>query len=335
MGGVLNWLTGANTDPNSVANNVGNYYSNAGTTSNNAYNNAGTNLQAAYAASVPQIGAQYANAAPAIQNAYDSSYGTAENNLINSTGSPAAAEFAQLQAQGLQPAFQQQQAALPGQLASMGLTGSGAGLNALGLLDSGQSSALASADAPLYANAESQYGNLLGAQASGTAGALSGNAEAGAGATANQIGAGTSAYGNLLGAQAGAQSNLAGAGAAGQAGAYTSTNSQNISDFYSTLSDAASAFGYNSAGQPPAAPATNYSSGATADNASLSGVYAPGSSANATNAQGQLTSDPYYGQAPTPNPTAAGNLPYNPYGTDQSAGEETQQAPNYNPYAAA
>ena len=107
----------------------------------------------------------------AVANTVGGYYSNAENNLVNSAGSPAAQQFIQLQNQALQPQFQQQQASLPGQLAAAGLTGSGAANNAVATLNGQQSGVLAGADAPLYQTALSQYGSLLGTGAGAQSGA--------------------------------------------------------------------------------------------------------------------------------------------------------------------
>jgi hypothetical protein len=323
MGGIIDWLSGASSQAGKTAGQVGNYYGQALNTSNNAYGTAGTNLQAAYANALPNIQAQYANSLPGIASAYtnaanasNAGYTDAEGKLIDATGSPAAAQFAALQAQGLAPAFAQQQAALPGELAASGLTGSGAGVNALGLLNSGQSAALAQADAPLYANAESQYGNLLGAGA----GANTNIAAAGAGATANQIaaganaagnfiGQGTDAYGNLLGQGAAAASGIAGSGASAQGQTYTNTYNQGISDFYGALQGAGADLTGNPRSQPAASIPTSYT------------PYAGPPGVTTT----QPPASPG-GSAPIVN--------YNPYG-DQPSPTQDMPPANYNPYQTA
>lgn len=325
MGGIVDWLSGASGSANKAAGNVGGYYDHAIDQSNSGYDSAAPGLQAAYANAVPQVGATFDAAAPKISAAY----GDAEQKLIDSTGSPAAAQFAALQAQGLAPAFKQQQDALPGQLAALGLTGSGAAGFAAGNLGGQQASALAAADAPLYSNAESQYGSLLGAGA----GALTTNAEQGAGAQSNLIGAGANAYGNLLGQKASAAGGIAGAGAGAQGQTYTNTYNQGIADFYSGLEAAGSAAaGVPGGGGGVPSTSTQYSSTPAQNNASLAGIYAPGSSANAVNTSGQLTSDPYYGAAPTAiAPASQAQAPYNPYG-GQPAPYQSMPPANYNPY---
>lgn len=222
MGGVLGWLSGANTDPNSVASNVGNYY-----------NNAATSAQTAYANAAPTISSAYSGAIPGI----DASYQNAENQLSGNLPAAATSYGALLQ-EGLQPQFTQQLNALPGALAAAGLTGSGAGAQQVGNVLGQQSSAFASGLAPLYSNAESQY-----------AGLLSGNA-----------GADTSIYGQQAGAlagnaenSAGAASGIYGSGAAAQGNAYSQTNANNLTSFYNALSTGAAAAGYGTGAQTPLA----------------------------------------------------------------------------------
>lgn len=325
MGGIIDWLSGASSSANKNANQVGSYYNTAVDTTNNAYDAAGNKVQAAYAGAIPGIQAAYAGAIPGIQSSYQNAadqtsgaYGAAEKQLIDATGSPAAAQFAALQAQGLQPGFKQQQDALAGQLASQGIGTSGAGAAAYGNLAAAQSGALASADAPLYANAESQYGNLLGQGASqygniltGGAGAVSNELGAGASAVGNEIAGGTSAYGNLLAGGAGAVSGIAGSGAGAQGQTYTNTYNQSMNDFYGALQAAGSA----AAGVPGGAKAPG-----------ITTTYGPPVQAQPGNISGQLTLP----QTGAPVPGAEQQVPFNPYGSSEP--QSTSQAPNYNPY---
>lgn len=100
----------------------------------------------------------YTNAADQSQ----SYYGTALNNLINSTGSPAAQTFGAEQQAALQPRFNQQQQQLTASNAAQGITNSGSGNYNNQQLAADQSATLAGAIAPLYSQALGQYGNILG-----------------------------------------------------------------------------------------------------------------------------------------------------------------------------
>lgn len=105
---------------------------------------------------------------------YQGAYGPAEDKLVNSTGSPAATTFGNLQQAALQPRFNQQNQNLAAREAAMGITHSGAANNDFSQLAADQSSTLAGALAPLYSQALGQYGNLLSGGAAGQAGAQTG-----------------------------------------------------------------------------------------------------------------------------------------------------------------
>ena len=105
---------------------------------------------------------------------YQGAYGNAENKLINSTGSPAATTFGNLQNAALQPMFNAQDENLAAKEAAMGITNSGAAASDFGNLQSNQSATLAGAMAPLYSQALGQYGNLVSGGAAGQAGAQTG-----------------------------------------------------------------------------------------------------------------------------------------------------------------
>jgi hypothetical protein len=334
MSGIVDWLSGAGQSANGVSSKVGDIYNQRSGFTNDAYNSAGAGLQAAYANALPGVQQAYlAGAAPTgqlFQNAADASnrnYSDAEGKLISATGSPAAAQFAALQAQGLQPAFKQQQDALAGQLASQGIGTSGAGAAAYGSLAANQASSLAQADAPLYANAESQYGNLLGAGAGAYSSLLGQGASAegnqlgtAATATGNFIGQGVNAYGNLLGAQANAQAGIQGSAAGAQGTAYTNTYNQSIADFYSALQAA----GSDIAGVPGGSSSPYAATQGTPYNvpASPSAAYDP------------TAFTPTSVQAPGPSGTAQLNAAPSLSGA-ASYQAPAYQAPNYNPYSAA
>ena len=106
---------------------------------------------------------QAQNSNQQFQNASNESggyYGTALNNLVNSTGSgsPAAATFGAEQQAALQPKFDQQNQQLTASNAAQGIGSSGSGLYNNGQLAADQSATLAGAIAPLYSTALQQYG---------------------------------------------------------------------------------------------------------------------------------------------------------------------------------
>ncbi len=105
---------------------------------------------------------------------YSGAYGNAENQLVNSTGSPAATTFGNLQQAALQPRFNQQNQNLAAREAAMGITNSGAANSDFSQLAADQSGVLSGALAPLYQQALGQYGNLLSGGAAGQAGAQTG-----------------------------------------------------------------------------------------------------------------------------------------------------------------
>jgi hypothetical protein len=87
-------------------------------------------------------------------------YQNALNNEINAAGSPAAADFARLQAAQLRPEFAQQDQQVASQAAATGLVGSGQGRSLSGNVASGQASTLAGVTAPLYQEALQGYNNI-------------------------------------------------------------------------------------------------------------------------------------------------------------------------------
>ena len=87
-------------------------------------------------------------------------YGQALNNDVNAAGSPAAADFAKLQAASLRPQFAAQDAQLGAQSAAQGLVGSGEGRALGGSVASNQASTLAGVTAPLYQQALGNYGQV-------------------------------------------------------------------------------------------------------------------------------------------------------------------------------
>lgn len=82
------------------------------------------------------------------------------NNVVNATGSPAAATFNRLQMAALRPEFADQNEELSAGLAAQGITNSGAARYTGGQVGVGQSAALAQAAAPLYQSALNQYGAI-------------------------------------------------------------------------------------------------------------------------------------------------------------------------------
>lgn len=313
MGGVVDWLSGASGSANNAAGKVGSYYGGAEGTTDKHYQNAEQETAAAYAAGLPQVNQQYTNA---------------EGQLLNATGSPAASDFINLQNEALQPQFKQQQAALPGNLAALGLSGSGAAGNAEATLSGDQSAALAGADAPLYSSALSAYANLLGS---------------GAAAGANYIGQGTGAQANLYGNQAGAFANLAGQGAGAQGQTYTNTYNQSIADFYSALQSAgadattaATGVPAGGGGSAPYSPTTFSAPGSdTTSGQSIDSAYQPTASYSA---YGGATAPAATGAAPTTFSGAvnAGNGNWNPYGSTaapQSSTTTVNGGGDWNPYS--
>jgi hypothetical protein len=105
---------------------------------------------------------------------YQGAYGPAEQQLINSTGSPAATTFGNLQEAALQPRFNRENQNLAAREAAMGITHSGAANSDFSQLAADQSGVLSGALAPLYSQALGQYGNLLSGGAAGQAGAQTG-----------------------------------------------------------------------------------------------------------------------------------------------------------------
>lgn len=91
-------------------------------------------------------------------------YQNAADNIFNTAGSPEAQKFSQIYQAALQPGFQQSQQGLLGTLASQGITTSGAGKADLSNLFSNQSAQFAQGVAPMYQEAEQQYGNVLSQQ---------------------------------------------------------------------------------------------------------------------------------------------------------------------------
>lgn len=89
-------------------------------------------------------------------------YQNAANQIVSSTGSPAAQDFIGEQNAALQPQFQTQDQALKAQLAAQGITGSGAAKQGFGNLINNQQSTIAGVDAPLYSQALGQYGSIIG-----------------------------------------------------------------------------------------------------------------------------------------------------------------------------
>ena len=90
-------------------------------------------------------------------------YQNAAGEIVNATGSPAAATFTRLLNRSLQPQFAQQDAGMNAMLAAQGITNSGQGRSDFGNLAAQQSGQIAGADAPLYQEALGQYGNIIGA----------------------------------------------------------------------------------------------------------------------------------------------------------------------------
>jgi hypothetical protein len=144
---------------------------------------------------------------------YSGAYGNAENQLVNSTGSPAAKTFGNLQQAALQPMFNQQTQSLADKEAAMGITHSGAANSDFSQLAAGQSGVLSGALAPLYSQALGQYGNLLSGGAAGQAGAQTG-------AYGQSINDFYSAVSDAAGVPSTPQSSTPGVGAGGAGGGY-------------------------------------------------------------------------------------------------------------------
>lgn len=89
-------------------------------------------------------------------------YQNAMNQLVNSTGSPAAQQFGAEESASLKPLFNQQDQNLAAKEAAMGITNSGAAKNDFSNLTAQQSATLAGAVAPLYQSAIGSYGSLAG-----------------------------------------------------------------------------------------------------------------------------------------------------------------------------
>lgn len=315
LSGIIDFLSGAPQQ----AQTANQYYTNAANTSASAYGSAINEAQNAWNNYQGQIPQTTATTAGQVGDAYN----TAEQQLINATGSPAATQFAGLEQAGLQPGFTQQQGALQAALAASGLTGSGAAANQDVQLAGQQSSALANAIAPLYSNAESQYGSLVGAGA----GALSNVYGVGQNAT-NAAGSDqASTVSNLAGGSAGATSGLAGQGAGAAVNAYQDA----LNQFYSSLQTAATGIpssSQNASVAPAASPPSNtvYSTvdagtpapltQVTASPAPLSAATAP-AAPGANTLSGDQTSNGYvspYVTAGSNTPSDA-SAPYNPYAT--------------------
>lgn len=100
--------------------------------------------------------------APGAANNAGGYYNTAMNNDVNSTGtgSPLATTFGNQEAAALQPRFDQQNQALAAKEAAMGITSSGAAKADYTQLGADQAATLTGSIAPLYSNAESQYGAI-------------------------------------------------------------------------------------------------------------------------------------------------------------------------------
>ena len=90
-------------------------------------------------------------------------YQGAANDIVNATGSPAAATFTRLLNRSLQPQFAAQNAQTNAGLAAQGITNSGQGRSDFGNTMATQSGQIAGADAPLYSQALGEYGNIIGA----------------------------------------------------------------------------------------------------------------------------------------------------------------------------
>lgn len=100
-------------------------------------------------------------------------YNEALAKLLNSTGSPAAKQFAAEQQAALQPEFKQQDQGLAAKEAAMGITNSGAAKADFSNLGASQAATLAGVTAPLYQSAIGQYGNIVGAEPGAQSGAYS------------------------------------------------------------------------------------------------------------------------------------------------------------------
>lgn len=172
-------------------------------------------------------------------NTAGSYYQNALGQLINSTGSPAASTFGAEEIAGLQPGFKQQDQNLIGTENALGIANSGAAKANLTDLAAGQSSAEAQGIAPLYSQAEQQYGNILGQEPGAQNQAYQG--------AINQFLQSISDAGSLAatafgGGGGGAGADLASLGIGGGSGgstAYSGTNSGNNSG----SSDPYSAYG--------------------------------------------------------------------------------------------
>lgn len=90
-------------------------------------------------------------------------YQSAADQIANQTGSPEAQIFSKEQMAALRPMFAQQDAELTAENAAQGTGTSGAGRYNFGNLAGQQSATMAGSVAPLYSQAESQYGNIIGA----------------------------------------------------------------------------------------------------------------------------------------------------------------------------
>ena len=89
-------------------------------------------------------------------------YTNAANDIVNATGSPAAATFGQLQNAQLRPQFQSAINQVGAQAAAQGITGSGSDRANLGNVTAQNAATLAGAEAPLYSQALGQYGSIIG-----------------------------------------------------------------------------------------------------------------------------------------------------------------------------
>jgi hypothetical protein len=89
-------------------------------------------------------------------------YQNAMDQLVNSTGSPAAQTFGKEYQASMQPMFDKQNQSLAAKEASMGITNSGAAKADFQDLGGQQSASLAAGVAPLYQTAIGEYGNLAG-----------------------------------------------------------------------------------------------------------------------------------------------------------------------------
>jgi hypothetical protein len=101
-------------------------------------------------------------------------YQNAADMIATQTGSPEAQMFSKEQMAALRPMFAQQDAALTAQNAAQGIGASGAGRYNFGNLGAQQAGVMAGSVAPLYSQAESQYGNIIGAMPGAQEGAYQG-----------------------------------------------------------------------------------------------------------------------------------------------------------------